>query len=452
MSRKGRSFIILVLLVLIVAYLAVRQYTRPEFIKTKLISLTRDKIGRDLTIAGDIDVTLLPEGVIGARQISLNTNGSAATPPLLNLDRSRISIDPLSLLTKAIKINRVDLHGLTLRLTTEKDGSNNWHDLLTLTPKEGAAVLHKIGGSRPAEFSFARADAILLENARIIWQDQRNNSHIELSDLFLKVNNAAFGQPAAIELSANVGGKTLAHPGAIKWQSVVVLDKNREQLQLSENRLQLFGFLPDTKPERLTMTVNVPQARLDIDQQKLEIPELTLALDQIKLHADTLKLTNFSEKASVQAKVNLDEFNPANVAKQWRIAIPALRNPKSLQKLAMHFQLALVDNTLSLNALHAKLDNTSISGKVSAKIQPMPEIGFDLLADGLKLDDYLASPQNSTSRLTTQGFTIHIPDPPDDKMYAWHVNGQLRVGSLSFKGMQASDARLAITSSERAQP
>ena len=94
--------------------------------KSKIEQIAYKHIGRPLTIDGDITIALLPAPTVSVYNIKLSNPKEATQPCMLTMDKLKVSIKVLPLLSKKIHINRILLSKPQVVLETYGQDRNNW--------------------------------------------------------------------------------------------------------------------------------------------------------------------------------------------------------------------------------------------------------------------------------------------------------------------------------------
>ena len=98
---------------------------------TKLLSSSvKDATGRNLTIAGPVNLNLFPLISVKAEQVSLSNASWASNPNMLTFKQIELDIRLFPLLKGSVEISRIGITGLEANLQTNKSGEGNWN----LTP------------------------------------------------------------------------------------------------------------------------------------------------------------------------------------------------------------------------------------------------------------------------------------------------------------------------------
>jgi hypothetical protein len=119
--------------------------------------------GRDLVIAGDVNVSFSFSPRLSARQISLRNAAWSDQPQMASLDEIEAEVDLVSLLAGEIRVRDVILRGGQVVVETNKDGIGNW--VLDLAPATAPADSATTASGLP------RVDQVAIEDVTLLYRD-----------------------------------------------------------------------------------------------------------------------------------------------------------------------------------------------------------------------------------------------------------------------------------------
>ena len=121
--------------------------------------------GRDLVIAGNIDVSLSPSPRLTARQVSFRNAPWSDLPQMASLEGIEAELALLPLLSGEIRITEVVLHGGQVVVETSKEGIGNW--VLDLAPQRAGTP----ETSTTASGGLPRIDRMTIEDVTLLYRD-----------------------------------------------------------------------------------------------------------------------------------------------------------------------------------------------------------------------------------------------------------------------------------------
>ena len=106
-------------------------------IKRQLVEQVAAKTGRQLTISGELGLSLWPNVAVRVGPVSLSAADGHGE--FLKLNSARLAVAVMPLLSKRLEAKRIEIDGLTVNLVKHKDGSLNIDDLTQGKPAPGPA-------------------------------------------------------------------------------------------------------------------------------------------------------------------------------------------------------------------------------------------------------------------------------------------------------------------------
>ncbi len=211
-NRITLGLIALVAIVAVVGVFAVSQF---DFSRQKAQLETRvfEHTGRQLQIAGDLKIRLFPRPGLSLTEVSLSNAEGFADPEFATIRSAEFQVAAAPLLAGRIKIEKVILHGLTLKLQRNADGKTNWDDLMATTAVVETVsdenVVREIEASAPIIAALSAGDMQIMESA-VSYSDERDESFIALNNLDLATGTFVLSEPFSFESEFNFINSTAA--------------------------------------------------------------------------------------------------------------------------------------------------------------------------------------------------------------------------------------------------
>ena len=118
-----------------VLYLSLADLSR---FRPRLEALASDVLGRELRIGGDFDLEVLPRPALVATDVTFANASWGASEPMLSAGRLAVEVDLWSLVSRPIRIRKLELHDVAVLLEQNDAGEANW-TLRQATPPEETA-------------------------------------------------------------------------------------------------------------------------------------------------------------------------------------------------------------------------------------------------------------------------------------------------------------------------
>ena len=155
-----------IFIVLVALALAAPSFVDWNRYKGDVTAAVREATGRDLTIAGDLDLAILPTPHLAASDLRLASFAGAVAPDMMRLSELRLQVAIGPLLQGRIAVTSLVLVEPVIVLEEGKDGRASWK----FTPPEGETGGAAGGGGDaglPLEVSVER---VAIENGTLIWR------------------------------------------------------------------------------------------------------------------------------------------------------------------------------------------------------------------------------------------------------------------------------------------
>ena len=434
---------ILVLLVVIVGvYLAVT--FDPNAYKDRIEDKVAEVTGRELTLAGSIELTLFPSLGLRLEDVRLaNAEGFNETP-FAEVRVVDVAVAALPLIRGEIEVQRIEADGVSIYLARDAQGRSNWDDLVERAEEARRDVVEEHGNAGPGRargaFDDIRIAGLEVTDLRLEWDDRQAGTRVLLAPMNLVVREFRPGMETPVKLDG----------------SMRIEEENAEPIELD---LQLAGLL-NADPVAHRYALRRVQSQFDLRHPALE-PEVTARLEtdlvldlrdsvarveRLSVHLSDLHLTGLIEARGIgeealelHAELRSNTFNPRTMLESLGLQPPDTADPDVFSRMALDLSASGGTERLTVNPLLITLDDSSLRGEGEVDLSgPRPMIRFSLRGDRLNLDRYLP-PEVEQARIPEVPGEVakaDIPiDLPAELMRALDVDGNLSLGSLTLFGL-----------------
>jgi len=419
---KYTLYLASLLVVLFVALvIAVSVLVDPNDYKGELTEKVQQATGRSLNIEGDLSLSFFPWFGIEIGKTELGNAPGFDGKVFAKMDQVAVNVQVLPLLRKQLVIDEVVLDGLSVHLMRNAQGKTNWDDLLSASTSKKKAPQKMPSrndtGKDMQEHHEGMDDmmkgldigGIRISDASLEWDDRKNKVSWSLHDMNLKIGAVATDKPVSIKLSVVATDKNVGKDYPLSLSTVLTMNYEKHQMQLSDLELSL--------------------------------ADLTLK-GQVFMSGEDFQL---------EGKLSSNEFVPRDLLAGLGIVLPATQDATVFGKASLSTAFNMIDNSLSLDNLVIKLDDTSVQGNV--KVAPLSPAGihFKLAVDELDADRYLPPVSKVAEKPATQQHqaataTDDAPLPIPAKMLrGLDIRGQLTIGKLKAYGIRSSDIRMSLS-------
>jgi len=411
---------------LYVLILALPVFFNPNDYKDQLIELVKEKTGKQLEIAGDIQIQTSPwlnaTCTLNKARLAGNSLFTNSTCIASEQTKIELSILPL-LLQKRLHMASIMLDGVTLNLLQNKEGLNNWQRISKLSGEKGSAADQ---GTEPAppETQITPATPHLtrfllgvngldfgklhLTRVNLRYDNRQTDTIIFLKDVQIKTGRLRENIPFPIEADFNLtldnhGKKTsLPRSGDITMQGNATLFWHERRLLLEDLRMDatLKGKSLPKRGMKIGLTTN---SDIHLREQKITIKDFSLSQDNaVLLGSGTVG--NFTNP-EVTLALKIPECSPQSILKQIKTTLPLVQNKDAFTLLSGNMLVKGNKDLLELTDLTMMLDATTMTGAITIKDLKNPAYEAAIHLNQLDLDRY-----NGKSAVNPPGIPVQLLD------------------------------------------
>lgn len=458
----------------VVLMIGVALFVDPNDYKDDIAGLVEQRTGRQLTLTGDLELSVFPWLAIEMGPAELSDAPGFGDEPFLALQQARLGVRLWPLLRGSVQIGDITLDGVRVRLITNEQGRENWADLTESEPGEVAAPAEDDAVSLPTIAS------LKVQDAAVTLEDRRDASSIAITELNVETGRLESGEPFDLNGSFNLElSSGLNTRVQLATEVTPDLEANVHSLSGLDITLLLSGAdLPaDGVPvtaRAAAATLNVAQERHSLRDLEVEttwqgqgmpqagVPVLVAAASvDVDLANQTMTLAALAADvagAKITGAVNgeeiLDaprlrgEIRMAEVSlRDWLpklgVKVPETRDPKVLTRLTLEGELAATATSAEFSKMVLRLDDTTAEGSLGLADIESQAIRFDLDVDRIDVDRYL-SPEKAAAAAESVAASSAPVEIPVDLLRELNIRGTLDVGEAVFAGLKLTKLRLGV--------
>ena len=448
--------------------------------KDRIAAEVRDATGRELTISGDLDLTIFPWlGVRTGAMTLAQPDGFESDAPFASFASSnvRVKLMPL-LLRREFQVDRIALDGLQLQLERDADGNDNWSDL---TEREGQAPEPAEPAGEPAfDLDDIEVAGLTLTDARIAYRDAAVGASYTIEGLDLETGALRMGEPVELSLNAQVSSGVPQLHGAIAFDGRADYNPDSGAVAVAIERATADlegGVLPVARLRAsLTGTADgdvdaqtwrVADLAIDLVLQGGELPDrefeaslrggATADLDKQTAQLDTIAFEGLGLKAtltgsatqvidapSFSGRVVVEPFSPRSVldALGRGDLLPQTADPSALGHVALAGDVKATKTSVAIEGLNASFDASKLTGRVAVADFERQALRFDLALDTIDLDRYLP-PETPAAEDVEVGALDDIAVPAE-LVRGLDLEGKLAIGDLRVAGLESQEIRATV--------
>ncbi len=386
------SIFAIVIVLIVAAIIILPLVINPNDFKPEIQAAVQDATGRDLSIDGELELSVFPWIGVSTGKITLSNAQGFSAENFAEIEESNVKVKLVPLLSQELEVSRIVLKGLVLNLAKDKQGISNWDDLskkdTTTTTKTPPTPSDSEESSNVSPLAALAIGGVSIENAKISWDDQQQGKFTEITNFNFSSGELAFDKAIDIALSLTLVNQEPAISESIDFSTTLIINQQLDTFKFNAVKLESITKGKDIPGESLTANL-VTEIAVDLTQQTLNISGLKLNTGDLTLSAD-IKGTQIKDNPSFAGPIKITEFNLAKLMQEMSIDLPEMQDSNALNKLSVSLMLQATANSADINKLLIKLDDTTIDGSSHIKNFAKPAIQFSINVDDIDVDRYLA--------------------------------------------------------------
>lgn len=358
--RTVLKLILIVIIIAVAGLVALPFVVDPNDYKDEISSQVEKATGRNLTLQGDIELSVFPWIALELGSLSLSNAEGFKADSFAKVEAAEVRIKLMPLLKKQLEMDTVVLDGLVLNLETDKNGKTNWDDLTQADEvvKEDAKPSKEKSGPALSAISIA---GVQLTNANILWSDASKGESYQLRNLNLNTDPLEPGEPTAVEMVFDLISAKPEAKAHITLDSDIMVDMENQQYALTDLAFTAIAegkALPFSEADiRLNGDIEA-----DMVKQLVTITDLVLAAK-----ANNGKQTIDAEMSGqVSSNLATQQTTVDGFELTANIKDPSLPGEQADLKLTSNINANLEQQTVTLSALMLELEDLILAADIKA--------------------------------------------------------------------------------------
>ncbi|MGH8592780.1 MAG: AsmA family protein, partial [Gammaproteobacteria bacterium] len=408
----------------------------PNDHKDRIVQLVEAQTGRDLSVQGDIKLSVFPWLGFDLGAASLGNAPGFGAQPFATIERLRVGIALLPLLREKVEMGTVIIHGLSVNLIRNQKGESNWADLVADKSK-GAPT-----GLRLAALALGGLD---IRNASLAWEDQLRGHAYLVKNLNVETRAVRIGKPLDLSLAFQLQDSAAGVTGDIALDALLDFRPDHKQYRLRpvDFNARLKGPRFPSGSADIDLKADIAA---DLEAATAEVSDLSLRILGARITGDG-QVTKLRDDPELHGSIRVAPFDLRQLLAEIGQELPTTADPGVLKSVELSTPFTGTKRSLTLKAMEAKLDDSQIRGDVSITDFADPDIDFDLDLDRINADRYL--PPQTPSAITPETVAAGVATKwPSKMLRALKLKGDLRAGHLTLNAMPL--AKVMITVQARA--
>jgi AsmA protein len=461
---------------IVIGLVLVVVFVDPNDYRDDIEKLVEEKTGRELTLSGDLKLSVFPWIALQSGPASLGEHQGFGPEPFVSIRDARVGVRLLPLLSGKVEVGNVRLDGARIRLITDENGRNNWADLGESQGEEPPAPTASGAAEVPTVASLEISDAA------VVMEDRQQKSRREVRDFNLKTGRLASGEPFDFATDF-VLDQDKSLTAKVKVAATVTADLDRNVHRLAEPKIDVnvsgAGYPADGVP----VEVRAKSLEADIAKELYSLDTLTVkttwksdglpaagvpvafsAKDcNVNLASQTLELAGLDADAAgahitgsltgaeildapkLKGSIKLDPLSLREWLPKLGVAAPQTTDPNVLKQLSFTGNVLLTKSSAEVGDIVMKLDDSTMRGMLGVADFAAKALRFDLNVDRIDADRYLPPPAEKPAAKDAKEPPTEIPV---DMLRKLNARGQLSVGEAIFAGIKFTKLRLGVNARE----
>ncbi len=287
----------------------------PNDYKEEITKAAKESTGRELTIDGDLKLSLFPWIGVEMGKTSLSNAIGFGDKPFAAIDEVDVKVKLLPLLSKQVEVSTVVLKGLDLNLAKNSEGVTNWDDLTK--PKgsetqEAADPKEKTSDDSGAALAALAIGGMSIEQANLVWDDRSSGERYEINDFNIKTGKLAIGSPVDFQMDFGLDSAKPKTVAKIDIAAKILVDSSLQKVTLNDLKLTT-DAKGETLPNGAVNLTLLASIIADTAAEKLDVSGLNIHFDETTITGQAA-VNNFEKPAITFGlavdRINVDKYLP----------------------------------------------------------------------------------------------------------------------------------------------
>lgn len=430
----------MLLLLIIAAVILIPMFVDPNDHKDRIVAEVKKATGRDLSIGGDIELSVFPRLALELNGLTLsNAKGfDAANFAVVKHAEVRVNLVPL-LLKQLLEVDTIQIEGVDLNLAKSKSGATNWDDMLGETKADQKTDMpDQPQGDGMGLLAFT-VGGLSIKEANLVWDDQATGERYEVENIYLETGELAPGQTVELTFGLNLASQKPLLKGQLGLTSKLLVDPDRQVLSMEDLKLEA-NVTGEGIPEKGIKGTLQGDLLVNLEINTLDIQNLSLESGKLNL-TGRVQGEDIQTNPTFKGNLKLAEFSPREWMTQFGIPVPETADPDVLQAFQLSSTFTATQGQAVLKELLVGLDQSTIKGNLEIVDFASPTYLFNLDLDKINLDRYLPpAGEQGKKPAGRKGKSAASEDEslfPAETLRQLRLDGTVRIGNLTINNLQA---------------
>lgn len=440
MNRLLKTLLIIVagiVGIVILASVALALFFDPNDYRDDISAGVKEVTGRDLTIEGNLSLSLFPWLAIEVGRTELGNAEGFSDEPFMRFEKASLSVRMLPLiLRQEASISTASIEGLVVNLEVAANGATNWDDLLGT--EEPARLEVPESDAEPTKFDVGN---IRVSDANVSYTDAQSGSAYTITNLTFNSENIGADEPFDLdaEFDFSVAPGDLGGHVAIRGTTTMTAGA----AQVSIEGLNVSGVLHGVTTKAAEFNFDSRAMMIDTVAEVMSPGEMDFSVLGVSMSAN-VEPFSYAGNPQPKAELRVAEFSLKELMQALDIEPPATADASALSRVSFSASAAVGEDSITLDSMTLELDDSTMVGSLSLPTTENGTIRFDLNVDAINLDGYMA-PADADAASAADGSVDDI-EIPVDMIRGLKANGSFKINRAFLSGMEFTNLELGLQS------
>ncbi|MFW2404040.1 MAG: AsmA family protein [Gammaproteobacteria bacterium] len=443
MSRAIKYLLIAVAVVvalMLVIAAAVLILVDPNDYREEIASVVEEQTGREFSIDGELGLRVLPCCAVSIDDTRLGNPAGFEEPDFASVKSVRLGLELLPLLfQQRAVVDEVTLDGLSVKLLKKANGATNW-EFDTGAPADGAAPE---SGGEASELPTLSVAGVNIVDARIELRDDQAGTHVAIEELNVKTGPVAADEPIDIDvsLSAKDYKSEAGISGTLSSGLVFSAETAAAVLTGLDSKVEIAA--PDLPGEGLKLALQGGAVRADLNSGAATLEDIvaTVAAAGITIDVAASGVVE-GDDIALSGTLSVPRFSPRDLLAELGEPPIETADPDVLKLVELAADWTVAGDLFNVDGLQMQLDDSQLSGKLSANYSTLSRTRFDFQLDAIDLDRYMApAPEDAAGADSGEAGETEIPV---ETLRGLDVIGRVGIGRLTLNKMRLENVSADI--------
>jgi AsmA protein len=422
--------------IVVIAAVALLLFFDPNDFRDDISARVSEATGREFGIEGELGLSIFPWLAVEVGRSTLGNAEGFSDRPFATFEEARLSVQLIPLIFRQeVTVGTASLDSLILNLEVAADGSSNWEDLAQAD--DAAPADSDAPGTTLESLDIA---GVRVSNATISYSDAGAGSRYLVSGLTLETGSISTDAPFDIEAEFDFEAEPGELAGRLALSGTTTLGSAFDVLAL-EN-LNVAGELAGIAEGMTDFDFGARRIGVDMNAETVTMGEMDLGILGLRMTADVAPFS-YAGTPQPQATIRVQPFSLKDLMSAVGVEPPVTADPSALSRVSFDAEAAVGETAIALRSMSLALDDTTLTGQLSYPLTENGLIEFDLAADSINVDAYMAPADEASAAADAGTDDIEIPV---DMIRALNARGKVTLERATLSGMLFENLELGVNS------